>query len=294
MDETPQAAKQAARAQPAKAAPQTPSSPQSATAPEKHTDDVQKPLNEKAASPPYVENSTKPNPNIQSEKTQVPPIDQPTGDAPSEVPVVAQPEMRREEQPREEVRSEKANPSSSDTRTGTAVGVGAGAAAGLGAGTLAAAIMAENPNVTIQAPTPTVAEQEDQIISDRTPEQAAMDTDIEMTDVGPTIPLSSNEVTATAEDDTHPATHRESMSQVDLPPPPPLEERQAQMAPHIAPPSEDTSRAPSPAQLQKWLLPPMRQEHKGRKCLILDLDETLVHSSFKVGYHVLTDRGYVC
>lgn len=33
---------------------------------------------------------------------------------------------------------------------------------------------------------------------------------------------------------------------------------------------------------QKSLLPPIRAEHVGRKCLVLDLDETLVHSSFKV------------
>lgn len=41
---------------------------------------------------------------------------------------------------------------------------------------------------------------------------------------------------------------------------------------------------------QKWLLPPITPEHKGKKCLVLDLDETLVHSSFKVGspvwYHM--------
>ncbi|KAI9312745.1 NLI interacting factor [Dichotomocladium elegans] len=30
-----------------------------------------------------------------------------------------------------------------------------------------------------------------------------------------------------------------------------------------------------------WLLPPVAEEHRGRKCLVLDLDETLVHSSFK-------------
>ncbi|KAL0079781.1 NLI interacting factor, partial [Phycomyces blakesleeanus] len=29
------------------------------------------------------------------------------------------------------------------------------------------------------------------------------------------------------------------------------------------------------------LLPPLLPEHSGRKCLVLDLDETLVHSSFK-------------
>ncbi|KZT40526.1 NLI interacting factor [Sistotremastrum suecicum HHB10207 ss-3] len=30
------------------------------------------------------------------------------------------------------------------------------------------------------------------------------------------------------------------------------------------------------------LLPPLSQAHAGRKCLVLDLDETLVHSSFKL------------
>ncbi|CAA90489.1 NLI interacting factor family phosphatase [Schizosaccharomyces pombe] len=30
-----------------------------------------------------------------------------------------------------------------------------------------------------------------------------------------------------------------------------------------------------------WLLPPIAKEDEGKKCLILDLDETLVHSSFK-------------
>lgn len=33
---------------------------------------------------------------------------------------------------------------------------------------------------------------------------------------------------------------------------------------------------------QKWLLPPIEPRFKGRKCLVLDLDETLVHSSFKI------------
>ncbi|KAL2270934.1 hypothetical protein VTJ83DRAFT_305 [Remersonia thermophila] len=33
---------------------------------------------------------------------------------------------------------------------------------------------------------------------------------------------------------------------------------------------------------QRFLLPPQAPEHRGRKCLVLDLDETLVHSSFKI------------
>lgn len=39
----------------------------------------------------------------------------------------------------------------------------------------------------------------------------------------------------------------------------------------------------SPAQPTIRLLPDIRPELQGRKCLVLDLDETLVHSSFKVG-----------
>lgn len=183
--------------------------------------------------------------------------------------------------------------------------------------TIAESVMASNPAVTIQEATPILPpatmptlssdtemspivpqelpSEEDQLITDRTPQQQALDTDIEMTDVGPSVPLSSNEVAPLPEDEPHYPANRESISQVDLPPPPPLQERQAQVA-HagelaggglydpLGPTgtSRDTSRAPSLAEQQKWLLPSMRAEHRGRKCLILDLDETLVHSSFKV------------
>lgn len=54
-------------------------------------------------------------------------------------------------------------------------------------------------------------------------------------------------------------------------------------------PSDDESAAPpqdavviAPESEQRCLLPPIAPEHMGRKCLVLDLDETLVHSSFKV------------
>ncbi|KAK2029954.1 NLI interacting factor-like phosphatase [Colletotrichum zoysiae] len=55
-----------------------------------------------------------------------------------------------------------------------------------------------------------------------------------------------------------------------LPPPPP---GPAPNASHV-----DTAFEPE----QKFLLPPIAPEFKGRKCLVLDLDETLVHSSFKI------------
>ncbi|KAH0239273.1 hypothetical protein KCU71_g24237, partial [Aureobasidium melanogenum] len=97
------------------------------------------------------------------------------------------------------------------------------------------------PDVVVQAPTPiaTTAD-EDLVIADRTPEQQARDTDIEMTDVGPSLPLSANDVAGTSEDETHVSARRESGSRVDLPPPPPLVERQAQVA-HPNTASHDTS-----------------------------------------------------
>lgn len=144
----------------------------------------------------------------------------------------------------------------------------------------------DNPDVVVQAPTPVVPQREDQLISDRTPEQQARDMDIEMTDVGPSLPLSANDVSGTSEDESHVAAHSDSQNnRVDLPPPPPLEERHAQVIPESNLASHDTSLVPSPEQ-QKWLLPPIRPEFRGKKCLVLDLDETLVHSSFKVR-HIL-------
>ncbi|EMR86196.1 putative serine threonine-protein phosphatase dullard protein [Botrytis cinerea BcDW1] len=58
-----------------------------------------------------------------------------------------------------------------------------------------------------------------------------------------------------------------------LPPPPPV--------PQI-PTTEDDAEVESIDQKQQWLLPPIAPRFKGKKCLVLDLDETLVHSSFKI------------
>ncbi|GAB7339947.1 hypothetical protein MBLNU457_6465t1 [Dothideomycetes sp. NU457] len=175
--------------------------------------------------------------------------------------------------------------------TGAAIGV----AGGLGVGAVAEYAMESNPNVTVQAPTPIaptpISQPEhqiapavadpDELISDRTSEQKARDTDIEMTDNGPSLPLSSNDVNIQPSDEHETVSKRESV--INLPPPPPLEERQAQMAvPTGMTPTSEISRQPSPVESQRGLLPVIRPEHKGRKCLILDLDETLVHSSFKI------------
>ncbi|KAJ3343823.1 hypothetical protein HDU91_000325 [Kappamyces sp. JEL0680] len=49
-----------------------------------------------------------------------------------------------------------------------------------------------------------------------------------------------------------------------------------------------TPKAESPATLAGRLLPAQFAEHAGRKCLVLDLDETLLHSSFKARFCTLT------
>lgn len=68
----------------------------------------------------------------------------------------------------------------------------------------------------------------------------------------------------------------EPVSQIPPPPPGP--------SPSTTAPVHDLSESSdfAPEHQQISLLPPIRPEHKGRKCLVLDLDETLVHSSFKV------------
>lgn len=58
-----------------------------------------------------------------------------------------------------------------------------------------------------------------------------------------------------------------------LPPPPPV--------PQI-PTADEVIEVDQMEQKQQWLLPPIAPRFKGKKCLVLDLDETLVHSSFKV------------
>ncbi|KAG4305458.1 hypothetical protein PORY_001014 [Pneumocystis oryctolagi] len=44
----------------------------------------------------------------------------------------------------------------------------------------------------------------------------------------------------------------------------------------------ESSISPIHSEHQKWLLSPILDADKGKKCLVLDLDETLVHSSFKI------------
>lgn len=151
-------------------------------------------------------------------------------------------------------------------------------------------ISSMSPAVQVQAPTPVAMESDDALIHDRTPEQEARDKDIEMTDVGPSVPISTNEAQQVIREEEEDGRRRSrdvsdaEQSHV-LPPPPPLplsSEKQAQTGDGQVV-SQQTN-AMNPGEGQKWLLPPLSSELRGRKCLVLDLDETLVHSSFKVGY----------
>ncbi|KAK4624695.1 putative phosphatase PSR2 [Fulvia fulva] len=135
-----------------------------------------------------------------------------------------------------------------------------------------------NPSVQVQAPTPVVPVDDENPTFDRTAEQKRRDEDIEMADKEPLTQAEAQEIAKDVE-----RSHQDQSQGYDvttLPPPPPL------------PKSDDGTLATSGGtsiattsehdQRPSALLPPMRPEHRGRKCLVLDLDETLVHSSFKI------------
>jgi RNA polymerase II subunit A small phosphatase-like protein len=138
-------------------------------------------------------------------------------------------------------------------------------------------LQTDHPAIDVQGPTPGTtpvlsrpSEEQQRIIEDQTEEQKALDADIEMKDV----PLSSNDVHHEGEDEVI-ASALPEQPKVDLPPPPPLEQRQDAI-------QKQTSELSETSEPQKYLLGPIEPRFKGKKCLVLDLDETLVHSSFKI------------
>lgn len=124
-------------------------------------------------------------------------------------------------------------------------------------------VIAGNGPPQIIEPDQSVAEQ-GTTINDRTPQQEQADSDIAMVDAPPLAPA-VEEPSTTAREMTQ--------AQVNLPPPPPRNGQDT---------TTSGSSAVTPSDKQRWLLPPLQPHFKGRKCLVLDLDETLVHSSFKV------------
>lgn len=121
-----------------------------------------------------------------------------------------------------------------------------------------------SPQVQIQPPTPVNPEAQ---INDRTPNQEVLDNEIEQSEARPSVPLTENE----AQDVVQQQHESSAVGTIPPPPPPPLDSRLD---------GQNSSRDAQNSKVS--LLPPLRPEHQGRKCLVLDLDETLVHSSFKV------------
>lgn len=107
---------------------------------------------------------------------------------------------------------------------------------------------------------------------DRSPEKENKDSDVLMPDAPPIAP--------SVEGGSKDAENRDgTQAQVNLPPPPPRNGQDR---------AGGIGRTPSNAatqnEKQQYLLPPLQPRFKGKKCLVLDLDETLVHSSFKVRF----------
>ena len=126
-----------------------------------------------------------------------------------------------------------------------------------------------------QLPTPPAEEAAP--ISDRTEAQVQRDSDIDMLDAPP------------AEEElqkTLPPTTEKPVAEVSLPPPPPITKNKELSSP--APIPEAPPVPAVPVEGPRGLLPPVQPHLRGRKCLVLDLDETLVHSSFKVSSFEMT------
>ncbi|KAE9368368.1 NIF-domain-containing protein [Stipitochalara longipes BDJ] len=126
-----------------------------------------------------------------------------------------------------------------------------------------------NPSVIVQAPVkaPVRAPSTRASSSAQVPAQEPKDAegDVKMVDSDP-VPTEQAEPVA-------PIPRQAEPIRPVLPPPP--------SSPPPGP-SEEVVAPESAEQGQKWLLPPIAPRFQGKKCLVLDLDETLVHSSFKI------------
>lgn len=126
-----------------------------------------------------------------------------------------------------------------------------------------------NPNVIVIAATPIAAE--NPMHAQINQSENRKNSDVEMVDAPPVVPEIDDEQL------DEPPQPADQQPQVPLPPPPPIIKRQEQVFSQEVPPVPDAA-----PEKQTWLLPPIEPRFKGRKCLVLDLDETLVHSSFKI------------
>ncbi|KAI9817180.1 MAG: hypothetical protein M1827_001292 [Pycnora praestabilis] len=243
-----------------KARPTTPVNKPEPVAAESSTAELKEPIDEKTAG---IRDLEKPEPISKSEPMD---IISPEGaaskstdvDTSSEGPLLLGKEYYMEEKMRQDP-SLRFSPESTD-RVDTS------------ANALEIPLQPSHVKVLVEAPTPNLPQEDGELaISDRTLQQVARDT--EMTDAPP--------VDAVEEPTSEPTRPEAAPTRIELPPPPPLAERETQ-AGLGAPPRQATPGAPTPTEKQQWLLPPIQPHFRGKKCLVLDLDETLVHSSFKI------------
>ena len=207
---------------------------------------------EKIGGPPYSEIKAAEQPKIQDKQLEPPSTSKPPASGSQESR-----EMKQEEKP--------AVRQPSDQLDGTS---GAPMSMGMPAEAVAP------PNVPETLPTPPEPSTiptpvQESTINDRTPEQEERDKDIEMVDAPPADPVDHGSVQV-------------AESNQPLPPPPPLAPQSDPSSSSAGANRSSVTSANAISERQTWLLPPVRPEFHGKKCLVLDLDETLVHSSFKV------------
>lgn len=134
--------------------------------------------------------------------------------------------------------------------------------------------------VVVQAPTPVVPQAEElpSPTVDRIEASAPTDGDIVMTDAPP-VTQEEVEVPKEPVPDESPSP---AVALPPLPPPPSTAVRVPEPPPAPVASNVSAEEPQSVEPQQQWLLPAVPTHLQGRKCLVLDLDETLVHSSFKV------------
>ncbi|PGH03083.1 carboxy-terminal domain RNA polymerase II polypeptide A small phosphatase [Blastomyces parvus] len=121
----------------------------------------------------------------------------------------------------------------------------------------------------VTSPNTTSASLEKRPATDAAPKQPNGDHDVAMQDAQPADSYIEEDVDTPPHDET-------AQRAMEIPPPPPLG-RPAGSTNNYIPPVPSVQ-----PEKQQWLLPPIEPHLQSRKCLVLDLDETLVHSSFKV------------
>ncbi|OBT89743.1 hypothetical protein VE02_01317 [Pseudogymnoascus sp. 03VT05] len=135
-------------------------------------------------------------------------------------------------------------------------------------------LSASNPVVFVQAPTPIIPQQDSSIpISSQNATNKEADTKGQAGDSGEgntTKDVEGGQQTNTAN--------------ITLPPPPPI--AGAGTNSNALSQTQGPSVADTVEEKQQWLLPPIEPRFSGKKCLVLDLDETLVHSSFKADFTI--------